>query len=145
MGATNGGYIRRISSINKQQGKLTFTTSQGTMEDVFQKAQFDFSIGTDGLIPQGRGTTEHAFDISGINLYQNGPVSIKLDKGLINVGGDWDFDFDFEDSKLHNFTLACKNASFNGQFDFKVTADQAFNLADTTVKLKRVVSFQFRL
>lgn len=140
VGVTNGGYIRKVTSINRQQNKIIIESTQGTMEDVFNNAGFNFTTGMDGL-NESREMSEHSFDISGKILYQNGPIAIKLDKGLINVGGDWNFDFDFKDSKLENFLLECKNASFNEQFDFNVTADQAFNLVDTTITLKRVAKY----
>lgn len=140
VGATNGGYIRRVSSINQQQSKITIESTQGTMEDVFKNAKFSFTTGMDGL-KEGRIMSDHSFDITGVTLYKKGPVTIKLDKGLITIGGDWDFDFDFEDSKLKNLILECKNASFNGQFDFTITADNTFNIVDTTVTLKRVAKY----
>jgi|GEM_PF-5900084 len=140
VGATNGGYIRRVSSISQQQNKITIESKQGTMEDVFKNANFNFTTGMEGL-KEARIMSDYSFDISGVNLYKNGPVTIKLNKGLITVGGEWNFNFDFKDSRLQTFLLENKNASFKGQFDFTVTADNTFDIVDTTVTLKRIAKY----
>lgn len=140
VGADNGGYIKKVTSVNQQPGKIIIESSQGTMEDVFNNASFNFTLATDDNLKATNPRSVQSFDISEQTLYHNGPLAIKLTRGLVNIGGDWNFDFDFSNSKLESFVLECKNASFSGQFDFDIKTSQVFRF-DTTIVLKRIAKY----
>jgi hypothetical protein len=71
VGATNGGYIRKVTSISQQANKIIIESTQATMEDVFNNASFNFTTGMDGL-KEGKLMSEYSFDLSGLTLYQEG-------------------------------------------------------------------------
>ena len=140
VGATNGGYIRKISAVNKQSNKINLETTQGNMEDVFKNASFNIKTGMDNLKP-ARVLSGYQFDVSGQTIYQDGSVTIKLDKGVINMDGDWNFGFDFKNSKLNTFDMGCKNATFNGDFNLNISASKAATIAEKTSTLARVAKY----
>lgn len=139
VGATHGGYIKRVSSINQQQNKLVIESSQGTMEDVFNNANFNFKTNMDSL-KQARIMTGYQFDVSGKTLYSDGSSSIILQKGIINIDGNWNFGFSFKNAHLDSFELSNKSASFDGQFDVNVTSSKALNVSDE-VTLGRIAKY----
>ncbi|GAA4733423.1 hypothetical protein [Flavisolibacter ginsenosidimutans] len=139
VGATSGGYIKRVSSVSQQGSKLIIESSQGTMEDVFNNARFGFSTTMDSL-KNGRIASGYQFDVSGKSLYNDGVTIITLDKGVIDIDGNWNFGFNFKNAKLDSFELSNKNATFNGQFVLNVTS-QASTVAEHTSTLGRIAKY----
>ncbi len=83
VGSTNGGYIRRVSSIDNQQNKISFETTQGTMEDVFQNTGFNFTTNMDSLLMTPVGITGHHFSIDAQTLKMALLVSLLMRVQLI--------------------------------------------------------------
>jgi hypothetical protein len=140
VGPTNGGYIRRVSSFNRQVNKIIIESSQGTMEDVFNNAHFAFNTTMDSL-RNARIMAGYQFVVSGKTIYDDGVTNITLDKGIIDVDGNWNFGFNFNNAKLDTFELSNKNAKFNGQFSLNITASQATSLAEHTSTLGRIAKY----
>ena len=140
VGVTNGGYIRRISSINMQSNRVTLETTQGTMEDIFTNAHFSFSTGVDSL-HGGKMQSESDFDLSGMMLYEDANSTFKISKGLITIGGDWNFDFDYKDSKLNSFEMICRNAILKGDLELNVKTNNSVNTPEKLVTLKRASKY----
>lgn len=137
VGPTVGGYIRKVSSISQQQDKITIESTQGTMEDVFNNASFHVNTNMEGL-ENARLMSGFQFDVSGKVIYKDGPLSLTLDKGVIDVDGDWNFGFSFKKARLDTFEMSNKNMIFNGQLDLTVDATQAITVAERSSVLGRI-------
>lgn len=144
VGSTGGGYIRKVVSVNQQQDKIILETTQGTMEDVFNKANISFSTSMNSL-KSTNDTSEYAFDLSGKTLYTDGPLSITIENGKIDVGGIWRFIFEYNNSTLDTFEISATNATFNGQFSLNVTASEAITIGEHTSTLGRFAKSQIIL
>ena len=140
VGATNGGYIRKISTVNKSSNKLILETTQASMEDVFANKGFNLNTGIDSLLnsPLSSG---YSFNVSGLTIYNDGLSTIKINKGDITINGDWNFGFNYKKFSLDTFEMSCRNATFNGQFDLNFTVAQSLNLVDHSSILARVAKY----
>ncbi|HEV8506329.1 MAG TPA: Ig-like domain-containing protein [Chitinophagaceae bacterium] len=135
IGATNGGYIRKITGMATQGNKVTFETTQGTLEDVFKNKGFAFNMNSDSLSKTQNG---YQLDLSNIVLYQDGPLNLTLTSGSISFDANWNFGFNFKGSTLDTFAMSCKNASLSGQFNLNISAAQSTVVADHTSSLKAI-------
>lgn len=140
VGATNGGYIRKLSGVNRQTNTIILETTQGDMEDVFQNANFAFNTALDSLNPAKMMSGFH-FDVSDQTVYQNGPLTIKLDNGVVDIDGDWEFGFRYRNSKVESFEMACNNATLKGQFNLNVSASQPITVLENNSILARKAKY----
>ena len=76
-----------------------------------------------------------SYTINPVSLYQNGPLSIKLDSGQIDMNPNWFFDFDFDDSGINKFEMSTQNGTINGNFQATVTASQTVSLPEQQFSL----------
>lgn len=132
--SSDGGYIRKITAIESSGKKVTYTTTQGSMADVFQDSKFGFQVNTDDMIERQRG---YSLSFNNVNLFNAGGLNFKLVSGFLNFDPAWSFDFDFGLFKVNKAVVSCNNAVFNGNFNFDI--DAAYNLsADQVDTLKKL-------
>lgn len=140
VGPLNNGYIRKITSSATAGNTITFETTQANMEDVFKQGFFNFSLGTDSLLqrPASPTSNSYSYTFNDVTLYQNGPLTIKLNNGNITLNPNWNFNFDFQNLKIQNFEIACQDANLISNFNVNVTATQAVTLIDQVDTLKHL-------
>jgi hypothetical protein len=140
VGPLNNGYIRKITSSAIAGNTITFQTTQANMEDVFKQGFFNFSLGTDSLLqrPASPTSNTYSYTFNNVTLYQNGPLTIKLNNGNITLNPNWNFDFDFKNLKINNFKMGCENANLTSNFEVNINASQAVTLIDKVDTLKHL-------
>lgn len=136
LGSINGGYLRKISSSVISGNKVTYQTSQGNLEDVFKQGYFSFNLKTDSLLNKSL-SDEFIYLFDNVTLLQEGPITIKLKNGNINMNPDFNFKFDFSGFKISSFEVGCQNATFNSTFELNITASQQATLLEKIDTLKR--------
>jgi hypothetical protein len=135
IGASNNGYIRKVTSATVQGNTIVCQTTQGNMEDVFKQGKISFSGNTDSDLQAAAG---YNYLFNDVILYQNGPLSIKLKNGSISLDPNWDFDFEYKNSKFKYFKAGFQNALLNSNFQIEVNASQSTTLFDQADTLKRL-------
>jgi len=140
VGPLNGGYIRKITSSAIAGNTITFQTTQANMEDVFKQGSFNFSLGTDSALQRPASPTSNSlsYTFNDVTLYQNGPLTIKLNNGNITLNPNWNFNFDFQNLKIKSFEMGCQNASLTSNFEVNVLASQAATLIEKVDTLKKL-------
>lgn len=136
VGENYGGYIKRVTSVDQRQGSITIEGEPGTMEDVFDNAEINFSTSM-ADVKNGRTASGHEFDLTGMSVFKSNGVGISIEDGMIGIDGDWEFFFKFKESKLDSFELSCKNLAFDGQLNLAITATETASIADHTSTLAR--------
>jgi hypothetical protein len=158
VGQTNGGYIRVISSVTGTAGSLSFATTQGSMDEVFNNATFGFSLDLDSARevnrqqstpahgsartvlggPNNGSSAGYTLNLTNIVLYQDGPLTITLTSGQITLNSNWQLNFAFNHSGISQFQLACQQGSLTGNFDLNISAAQSATIPAKTVLLKEL-------
>ena len=131
VGEDGEGYIRKVISSSVNSNSITLNTIQGSMSDVFSDGSFNFNMSLNGSsqekIKLGDGFN---YSINNLNLYQDGPLSIVLNNGYIDLNPNWYFKFDYSNSKVNYFEISARNGTLNGNFTATVTASQAVSLGE---------------
>ncbi len=130
VGEEGEGYIRRVISSTVSGNTITLETTQGSMSDVFKDGSFDFNMSLNGM--QARNGDGFTYAIDNLNLYQDGPLSIVLDSGNIDLNPNWYFKFEYSKSKVNYFEMTARNGTLNGNFTATVSASQAVSLGEKT-------------
>ena len=135
--ATNDGYIQKIASITNSTGKIMYTTTNVSMDEVIEHGSFSFNMNSDSLRVVQRGYTQN---FSNTTLSGNSQYSLRLISGNVTFDPDWKLDFDFKKtSGLNKFELSCANSVLNADFDllFSASGNLNINSIDTLKKLTK--------
>lgn len=126
IGTEGEGYLRSIDAYTLQNGVLVTYTHQATLDDLFDDAAFSFEISADSLESRSVGFN---YDIDEIELYQNGPVTLSLSSGNVNMTGDWSGDMEYSLlGGLESFNFGTDNTVLQSNFNFNLTVAQAVEL-----------------
>ena len=122
VGVTGKGYLRKVIGVTSSTNKIILQTSQASMEDAFEEALFSFSADLkNGMNQSARTTVEDiAYDLGGTVLYEDGLGSIRIESGIISMNADWNFDFDYKNSKIKSFTLESRNVAVKADANLRV-------------------------
>ena len=127
VGDQNGGFLRKVTSVNLTGSAMTLQTTQGSMTDVFKKGAFNFDTGMDGMT-QGKTAAEgFGYTIDDFVLYNEGPLNITLNSGQVSLNPNWHFNFDFDENGVQLFEMKAQDAILDGSFTATVTTQQAVN------------------
>lgn len=142
LGDEGEGFLRRVSAIEINNQVVSYQTTQATLDDLFNDANFSFSTG----ISENRSstnTTENSeivldnlhenvtmsedgfsFDFSNTEIYNNGSASFKITDGNVTFTPNINFDSQFtilNGLQELDFNTNNTNLSINCDFDFNVT------------------------
>lgn len=124
VGPSNGGYIRKITSITSSANVITLQTTTGSMENAFKQGKISMNITTDST-QQGVATGNYNYSFNDVTLVSAGPNAIKLNNGTVDLNPNWEFDFDFKSSKLNRLNAGFRQGTLNSKFDVQVIASQS--------------------
>lgn len=133
VGEEGEGYIRKVTSSTVSGNTITLQTTQGSMSDVFKDGSFNFNMSLNGM--QARNGDGFNYAINNLNLYQDGPLSVILNSGNIDLNPNWYFKFDYSKSKVNYFEMTARNGTLNGNFTATVSASQAVSLGEQTISV----------
>lgn len=134
IGDQGEGFLRKVTAVNVTSNKITLQTTDGDMTDVFQDGTFNFSVNMDDM-EQKKNAESFKHSFSARTLYKEGPLSIVLDNGEVELDPNWNFDFKFSPAGIEKFEMSAQNAVLNGQFKATVTASQATTLGQLSSSL----------
>ncbi|MFH6942942.1 hypothetical protein [Flavobacterium sp. FlaQc-50] len=129
VGDQGEGFIRNVTASKVDGNIITLQTTQASMADLFKEGGFNFSLNMNDLTEK-KAASGFSYTISNRSIYQEGPLSIVLNKGQIDFDPNWFFDFKFNKTGLTFFELSAKNAKLNGELTATVTAAQATTLVN---------------
>lgn len=135
IGEQGEGFIRIVTGVTTASNKLILQTTQGSMSDVFKDGEFNFTMNMAGMEQRTMGTESFTHTFNTQTLYQEGPLSIVLNSGQVDIDPNWVFDFKFSPDGIEKFEMGAQNATLNGQFTATVTTAQATTLAKHTSSL----------
>jgi hypothetical protein len=129
VGSEGNGYLRKVSGVTLNSGNVSLQTTQARMEDVFKNGGLNFNLDMDNM-HQKSASTGFSYPINNKTIYQNGPLSIIINSGQIDLNPNWFFDFGFNSTGITKFEMSAQNGTLNGNFNMSVTASQAITLFD---------------
>lgn len=135
VGAEGDGYIRRIVSVNEVGNTISFETTQGNLQDVFEKGAFEFDVDMNNMLYGKR--AGFGYSTSNVNLYSNGGNKIDLINARVELDPNWHFNFEYESSGLKAFEFSTVNTNYQATADVKIEASSAFSLFDETDTLTK--------
>jgi hypothetical protein len=131
VGAVNGGYLRRVTALDIHGDTIIAQTVQGTMEEVFEKAQFSLYFDGDEMeenpganmdndpVLQNE-TANFTYNINGATLIEYGLSRLDLTSAKFQLKPSFQFDYDFGLTGLNLFEMKMKDALLKGEVDFDV-------------------------
>ena len=129
VGSAGVGYLRKVTAVTLNSGNISLQTTQARMEDVFKNGGLNFNLDMDNM-HQKSASTGFSYPINNKTIYQNGPLSIIINSGQIDLNPNWFFDFGFNSTGITKFEMSAQNGTLNGNFNMSVTASQAITLFD---------------
>lgn len=136
-----GGYIRKIASITQTINPIILQTTQGKMEDVFESARITYESDMSNMYQKGVVNSGINYQFNNVDIYQNGPLSIKLTSGYVTLNPKWKFDYDFELGSLKYLEFSNENSTIDAEFTFSISASQATSLLNKTTEIVHFKKF----
>ena len=124
------GFLRKVTSVQQENGELVLETVQASMEELFETADFEFEV-------VGTNKNEEAdfrYDLENYQIIQQGGLAITAD-GFIEFDSDMEFDFSFEDHELDTLRFEMTNVEATGSLTLTASATQSVGLLDDRVEL----------
>ena len=137
LGAQGRGFLRKVIAVSAPAGQIIFQTTQASMQDAFKSGTLDLSTDMDGL-HRGASSTAWSIVLPSQTLYQNGPLTLSLTRGQIDMNPNWNVALEFDDTGLLHFLMAARGGNLTGNFTVNTSARQAVTLVNRTSTLKHV-------
>lgn len=125
VGDQGEGFIRKVNTVNYQGNKIICQTSQGALEDIYKEGTLRVSTNVNDLAKDDDG---YSYNFSKKKIFQDGPLSLTLESGRINVKTNWDVAFQFEENELKQFELKTNGAVFEAEFSAKLEASEKYSI-----------------
>lgn len=149
LGPYGDGYLRKVSKVTMAPDEISLNTTQGDMEDLFSNAQFGYGFSLSDMQISSGGTRISPdntalnnvngvfdFELSPRNLYQNGPVSVDLEKAKFSLSPNMFFNYDYGFTGLKYWKMQCANGNFNGEMQVKLSADGSIAETETDTLMR---------
>ena len=108
IGATNGGYIIKVTSASIVGGYYAIRFTGATMADVFKSGTFSFQIPLNDPNQSTTGVIRH---FSNYAIYHSPAYSLTLVSSDFSIAPNFTCSFSFDSSGLTNFQMATTNTS----------------------------------
>ena len=122
VGMTGEGYLRKVTSVASQAGQVTLGTIPAKLEDVFLQANINFGT-----------ALSNTYDISNTTLFQDGIASVKTTSGTISINPNWNFNMQFQNGGMTEFSAICQNGTLNANVQMNVSSSSAENVNSSVV------------
>jgi len=113
VGATNGGYIRKVVSYNLNNDRLNLTTSPASMADVFKSGSFTMQL---PVYDTNQINQDIVRSYSNVTLYSISGFTTKMLYGQFNVQPSLIASFTYDSTGLINFQMSTTNTDLKDTF-----------------------------
>jgi uncharacterized protein (TIGR02145 family) len=130
------GFLRKVLSCEKQDGKLVFETVQATMEETFAQGE----IRSKSILPVSEPFVDDRIYINlAPSTISQHPGLVLETQGDIYIDPDFVFDMNFGESGLESFESYVHRMGLSSKLDVSLDATQSLNLSN---QMDSLTSFQ---
>lgn len=124
VGSTGEGYMKKVTAVTLNTGKIVFNTAQANLEDIFSQAQFSYKMSMEEM----EENINNQFDLSGTVLYDDGTSRVDIESGNVSLKGNWTSDYTYRGFKLKSFTIDGKEIGFDAVVKLNASITKSGNL-----------------
>lgn len=147
-------FLRKVIHIHQIGLSLVIQTEEATLEDVFEYADFESTLLTQDststlskvfvnrridYLAKGVSLNDAKgqlkYDFSNVVLYQQGPLSLKIDTGYFLLDPSFHFSFKYKKGAVRRIAFYTNNALLEHQIDIGMHVTSAYTLSDYNTTL----------
>ncbi|MDY0101854.1 MAG: FISUMP domain-containing protein [Lentimicrobium sp.] len=156
IGTTGIGYLRKVETLSDEPPLLTLETTQGTFEDIYEEAEFDFNLNLNELEEQKgvvgfskvtyladgvsldvrEGGFQYSF--SDVEIYSDDNITFTITDGSVLFDPEFEFDFKFKNGIVQRLAFYTDESLLEESIDVEFFAQYS----DQVLEESTLASYQ---